>query len=72
VTKPILPSVDDQLSATRTQMAEMAAMRRAIRCCMAADEDGKEISYALGVYTPAGPEGGCVGGGWSVIVSPRD
>lgn len=69
--KPILPTVDAQLESTRIQLAEMAAIRRAIKCCMAENEDGGEISYALGSYSPVGPDGGCVGGSWTVTVSTR-
>lgn len=43
------------------QMADMAAMRRAIICC-AGDDD---IAVSLGTYTPIGPQGGAYGGSWS-------
>jgi hypothetical protein len=44
------------------QMADMAAMRRAIVCCSNLDQ----IDVSLGTYTPIGPEGGVYGGTWSV------
>lgn len=53
------PSEAAQLAATQLQMADMAAALRAITCCSVAD-------YALGTWTPAGPEGGCLGGSWLV------
>jgi hypothetical protein len=57
------PSVDAQLSATRLQLADMQAMRRAIACCMGADVDR---DYILEPYTPYPVLGGCVGGFWTV------
>ena len=45
------------------QMADMAAMRRAILCCAALTDD-----VMLGSYTPIGPEGGVYGGSWSVYL----
>lgn len=65
------PSVSAQLEATRLQMADMAAMVRAIKCCMGHDEDDEDLDYALGVYTPTPPGGGCLGGTWSVTVTQR-
>jgi hypothetical protein len=45
------------------QMADMAAMRRAIVCCA---NDGFAIS--LGTYSPVGPEGGIYGGAWTLVI----
>lgn len=57
------PTVDELLATTRLQMADMAAMRAAILCCFAKDEN---IAVQLGTYVPSLPSGGCVGGGWTV------
>lgn len=57
------PSLAAQLEATRVQMAAMAAMRRAIVCCL-----GTGKTAALGQYIPIGPEGDVVGGTWTVTV----
>lgn len=55
-------STEDMLLWMDKQMADMAAMRRAILCC-ASSED-----VSLGQYTPIGPEGGVYGGQWSVAL----
>jgi len=44
---------------TALQMADMWALRRAVLCCGYRD-------LALNVYDPLGPQGGCIGGVWSV------
>lgn len=59
-----LPTVEHQLDATRIQLADMAAMRRAI--CAYLQTNNR--TFAIGVYTPVGPEGGALGGGWTVTV----
>lgn len=56
--------IAEHLDATRTQLADMAAIRRAIACCFGTDSD-----YNLGVYTPIAFTGGCGGGSWSLTVS---
>jgi hypothetical protein len=63
-------SVSAELNVTRLQLADMAAILGAIRCCLGAqDTDPDEFSYVLGTYTPYGPQGGVVGGWWSVYVT---
>jgi hypothetical protein len=60
-----LPTLSDQFEATRLQLADMAAMRRAIQCC----ETG--IRYRrlqLGTYSPGGPQGGVLWGTWTVWI----
>lgn len=59
------PTVDEQLAAARLQMADMAAMRRAIQCCMAGNEN---LDYVLESYTPLIPQGGCGGGSFTVVI----
>lgn len=59
------PSMTDQFAAAEIQVAAMAAMHRAILCCMPAER----ATAALGQYAPAGPEGGVVGGTWTVVVA---
>lgn len=59
------PGLEEQLAATRRQLAAMAAMRRAIACCMAIDDD---LDYLLGSYEPIPVLGGCLGGVWTVTV----
>lgn len=59
-----LPTLTEQFDVTRLQMADMAAMRRAIQCCATAQPGLIE----LGQYTPGGPQGGVVWGTWSVFI----
>jgi hypothetical protein len=59
------PDLASQFEAVELQLAAMAAMRAAIECCMPANT----ADYAIGQYTPMGPEGGVVGGSWSIFVA---
>ena len=59
--------IAEHLEATRLQLADMAAIKRAIACCFA-DEDAE---YNLGAYTPIPFSGGCGGGSWLVTVPER-
>jgi hypothetical protein len=58
------PTMSAQWDATRLQMADMAAMQRAVQCCYTESD-----LVMLGNYTPTGPAGGVVGGTWQVFVS---
>jgi hypothetical protein len=60
------PSMAAQFDAVRLQMAAMNAMRQAILCCF---PTSRASDVALGVYVPAGPQGGVVGGTWSISVA---
>ena len=55
---------EEMLEATRLQTADMLALVRAVKCCAALDGN----QYILGQYTPIGPEGGVVGGVWSLSI----
>lgn len=55
------PDAQEQFEATRLQWADMEAMRQAIRCCYPDDA-------VLSQYTPYGPEGGLVGGTWTLYI----
>ena len=57
------PDAATLLAQTRTQLADMAAMRRAIACCFGTGD----TEYALGAYTPGPFVGGCGGGAWTVV-----
>lgn len=59
-----MPTVAEQWEASRLQMADMAAMHRAILCC---SKKGSQV--VLGAYSPLGPDGGWVGGVWQVYLS---
>lgn len=59
------PSMEAQFETAEIQVAAMAAMHRAIRCCLPTER----AQSALGQYTPAGPEGGVVGGTWNLYVA---
>jgi len=56
------PPVEDMLSTTDLQVADMMAMYRAMACCSALDE------FIIETYTPIGPQGGAVGGFWTLSV----
>ena len=60
------PGLGQMFDSSRLQMAAMAAMLRAIECCLGR---ASHKSVALGAYTPMGPEGGVVGGSWQVTVA---
>jgi hypothetical protein len=59
------PTVGDHVAALRLQLADMAAMKRAIQCCF-----GKgDADYILGQYTQVNVNGGgCLGGTFNVVV----
>lgn len=46
------------------QIRDMLAMRSAVACCDALDD----IDYALGTFTPTGPQGGVVAYTWNLSV----
>lgn len=58
----VLPSAVEESEAAKVQLADMAAIRRAILRL-------RVESRVLGPYTPFGPQGGVVGGLWSVTLS---
>lgn len=58
------PDEGQQFEATRLQLATMAAVRHAILCCAASSD----MDLLLGAYEPQGPQGGLVGGTWTVSV----
>lgn len=60
------PTSDELVAATRVQLSDMTAMHRAIRCCVGGSE--VDFVYALGDYTPEGPDGGLLGGSWTLTV----
>lgn len=51
-------------NAAQLQQADMMAMYRAVQCCY-----GKFDEFAIGAYTPIGPDGGYLGGTWQVWLS---
>lgn len=53
------------LAAADQQFADMILMRKVISCC----PELQAFDYVLGTYTPAGPQGGLVGGLWTVGVA---
>lgn len=56
-----LPSEEEMQESWLATVADMGAIHRAIACCGFSD-------YFLGNYEPQGPQGGCVGGEWTVTV----
>lgn len=60
------PTLDELTWATRLQLSDMSAMRRAIRCCVAGSN--VDFTYLMGDYAPDGPDGGLLGGTWTLTV----
>lgn len=58
------PSNEELVKATRLQMADKAAMRRAIQCCV----QQLDVSYALGSNSPMQTTGDCGGSVWNVTI----
>lgn len=61
-----LPTLEELVAATRLQFSDMSAMKRAIACCINGIE--ADFVYVLGEYVPSGPEGGLLGGFWTVTI----
>jgi hypothetical protein len=59
------PTLEQNVEALRLQLADMAAMRRAVECCFG----DAEIDYILGSYNPITVEGDCLGGVFTVYAS---
>lgn len=57
------PTVEESFRDTQLQLADMAAMHRAIRCCFANNET---YDHRVGVYSPMSTSGGVLGGTWQV------
>lgn len=57
-------TVEVAAASVADQLDDMLAARRAIQCCVALERG----DFILGQYTPFGPQGGMVGGGWTVMV----
>jgi hypothetical protein len=59
------PTHEQHAEAFAEQMADALALRTAIACC--------PVGYkvALGSWTNIGPDGGCLGGSWSINVAKR-
>jgi len=60
-------SQEEQTEYVRQVMADHAAIRRAIRCCLT-DDKFDDIDYVLGTYTPLPDEGGVGGGEWQLTI----
>jgi hypothetical protein len=63
---PKMPTAADQLNATRLHLADMRASKRGI--CMALEG----VQYEVNDFQPYGPEGGVVGGVWTVTVGGEE
>lgn len=54
-----IPTQDEQTLFTLQQLSDMEIMRKAIKCCPLVSSPPME-------YNPMSPEGGCVGGVWTL------
>lgn len=62
-----LPSQDDWLALMLDCLADREKMLRAIRCCL--DTPADPVSHTITGYTPMGPQGGVIGGIWSITIA---
>ena len=65
--KYIPPSAEAEAADTKLQLADMAAMKRTVLCCLK-DKLGPDVEIGLGVYQPIDVQGGVGGGTWQVFV----
>lgn len=61
------PSADAVSADVQLQLADMAAMKRAVLCCLK-DKLGADVEIGLGLYSPIDHQGGVGGGTWQVFV----
>ncbi len=60
------PPTQDEMNATTALMiADAESARRAILCC---NDELALVDIMLGSWTPAGPQGGLVGGSWQCAI----
>jgi hypothetical protein len=55
------PTAQQRAEAAEQQVKDMVTMKRAIKCCSSL----RSKDVLLGLYAPAGPRGGLVGGAWT-------
>ena len=56
-----LPGADEHLAETLAMLDDFKILRKAIGCC-------PQVKTALTDYSPFGPEGGCIGGAFNLVV----
>lgn len=56
---------EEMLAATQLQIADMLTIQQALLCCNGLNGE----DFIIGQYRPIGPEGGLVGGSWTVSVT---
>ena len=64
------PTAEQMLAESRFQLAQMAAMRRAILCCFPGRAGLSPRELVLGAYSPI-TTGDCIGSAWQVTISGR-
>lgn len=66
------PSAADLTEATLRLTRDMSIVLEAIKCCIMDDEPDTKIKnverVAIDGYTSLGPQGGCAGGEWQIII----
>jgi len=63
----IPPTAEAEAADVRLQIADMAAMKRTVLCCLK-DKLGDDVEIGLGIYQPIDIQGGVGGGTWQVFV----
>lgn len=61
------PTQEEQQEFARLMMADMAAARRAIQCCLT-DAKFTDIEYVMGSWVPTPNQGGVQGGEWTLTI----
>jgi len=64
ITGITVPTTEELVEATRLQMADKAAIKAAINCCLT----DLDLTYTIGQYQPLQITGDCGGGFWLVTV----
>lgn len=58
------PTMQQNVDALALQLADLAAMRRAMQCCL----DEGDLTYYISNYVPSSPDGDCLGGAFTVTI----
>jgi hypothetical protein len=65
------PTADVLTAEALGMTADASILLEAIKCCVAPltdDETSNALVMVLGTWTPRGPDGGCVGGEWTLTI----
>lgn len=66
------PTCDQRNADAAKILDDAAAMRRAVKCCFPATDEGTHRQVIIGDWRSLGPEGGCAGGALTVTIEAAD